>query len=43
MVERMQESVDKQFCTDDLIYALMDIMNIRFHDNKDVDKYSLFR
>lgn len=43
MVERMQESVDKQFCTDDLIYTLMDIMNIRFHDNKDVAKYSLFR
>ena len=43
IVERMRESVDKPFCTDDLIYTLMDIMNIRFHDNKDVAKYSLFR
>lgn len=43
MVERMQESIDKQFCTDDLIYTVMDIMNIRFHDNSDVARYTLFK
>lgn len=43
MVERMQESVNNKFCTDDLIYTVMDVMHIRFHDNDDVEKYSLFR
>ena len=42
LIGRMQESVDKHFCTDNLIYAVMDAMHIRFHDNNDVEKYTLF-
>lgn len=43
MYERMKESREKPFCTDRLIYAVMDVVGFRFADNNDVDKYSLFQ
>lgn len=43
MYERMKESREKPFCTDRLIYAVMDVAGFRFADNNDVDKYSLFQ
>ena len=42
VVERLKNSVDNEFCTGDLIYALMDIMGIRFLKNNDVESYSPF-
>lgn len=42
MYERMKESREKPFCTDRLIYAVMDVAGFRFASNNDVDKYSLF-
>ena len=41
-VERMRASIDKPFCTDKFIYAVMDVAGYRFADNDDVKKYSLF-
>lgn len=40
--KHIEESVNKKFCTDDLIYTLMDIVSVKFKDNNDVEKYSLF-
>lgn len=42
IVDRLRKSVDNDFCTGDLIYALMDIMGIRFKNNNDVESYSPF-
>ena len=39
---RIKQSVDKEFCTDKLIYAVMDAIECKFADNVDVEKYSLF-
>ena len=41
-MKRMRESVDNEFVTENFIYALMDIMGVRFKDNNDVEKYTLF-
>lgn len=41
-VSRMEKSLDHRFKTDDLIYTIMDIANISFPGNDDVQKYSLF-
>lgn len=42
VVDRLKKSTDNDFCTGDLIYALMDIMGIRFKYNHDVESYSPF-
>ena len=42
MIVRMEEAQNRTFCTSELIYTVMDIMGIRFHDNDDVNRYSLF-
>ena len=42
-VERIKASIDKPFCTDKFIYAVMDIAGYRFADNDDVKKYSVFQ
>lgn len=41
-IEKMKGCVDKPFNTEDFIYTIMDVANIRFSDNNDVEKYSLF-
>lgn len=43
MRKRMQNSLNNKFCTENLIYAVMDIIGIRFKNNEDVKKYSLFQ
>lgn len=40
--ERIQHAVNKAFCTDKFIYAVMDAVGIKFMDNDDVARYSLF-
>lgn len=42
-MELIKNSVDKPFRTDDLLYTLMDIVGVKFDDNQDMEKYSLFR
>lgn len=42
MPERIKQSVDKEYYTDKLIYAVMDAIGCKFADNDDVAKYSLF-
>lgn len=42
MIERIQESVEKQFNTEDLIYSLLDISGYRFKNNNDVERFSIF-
>lgn len=42
MYERMKASREQPFCTDKFIYAVMDVAGLRFEDNNDVNKYSLF-
>lgn len=42
-MELIKSSVDKPFRTDDLLYTLMDIVGVKFDDNQDMEKYSLFR
>ena len=42
MVARMEGALNRAFCTSELIYTVMDVMGIRFHDNDDVNRYSLF-
>ena len=42
-VERIRKAVNKPFCTDKFIYAVMDVAGYRFADNDDVETYSLFR
>ena len=41
-VERMKNSINKNFCTDNIIYTIMDIAGVRFKENKDVETFSLF-
>lgn len=43
MTRRIRESVDRKFRTDDLIYTVMDLVGVKFQDNDDVARYSLFR
>lgn len=42
MTARIRSAADKEFCTDRFIYAIMDAVGLRFVDNDDVYKYSLF-
>lgn len=41
--ERIIQNIDTSFRTDDMIYTIMDIIGIKFHENEDVSKYSLFK
>ena len=44
--ERMDDikrTLTKSFRTDDILYSVMDIMNVKFIDNDDVNKYSLLK
>ena len=41
--ERMRYTDNLPFCTDKLIYTVMDVAGFRFADNNDVDRYSLFQ
>lgn len=43
MVEKIQQNVNRTFCTDDMLYTIMDIAGVKFPDNDDVEKRSLFR
>ncbi len=43
LIKRMREAVHKDFCTDKLIYCIMDVAGFQFADNNDVDEYSLFQ
>ena len=43
LVKRMREAAHKDFCTDKLIYCIMDVAGYRFADNNDVENYSLFK
>ena len=40
--ERMKKAIEQPFCTDKLIYSVMDVAGYRFAGNNDVEKYSLF-
>lgn len=40
--ERIKKSRNKKFCTENIIYSLMDILGVKFQDNDDVNIYSLF-
>lgn len=42
MTARIRDAADKEFCTDRFIYAVMDAVGLRFADNDDVYRYSLF-
>ena len=42
LTERIRNAVNKEFCTDKFIYAAMDAAGLKFADNDDVAKYSLF-
>ena len=42
LFRRMKMSVAEDFCTDDIIYTIMDIAGVRFEENNDVETYSLF-
>ena len=39
---RIKNSVNKKYNTEDILYTIMDVMNVKFKDNDDVNKYSLF-
>jgi arylsulfatase len=42
LVERIKSSVDKPFMTDDLVYVIMDLMDVAFKGNeKEVEKYNI--
>ena len=43
LTEKIKQNNDKEFCTDDMIYTVMDIAGVKFSDNDDVEKRSLFR
>lgn len=43
MKRRMEKNLENEFCTENLIYAVMDIIGIRFKDNEDVKRYSLLQ
>ena len=42
LTERIKSSIDNEFCTDKLIYAVMDAARLKFADNDDVAIYSIF-
>lgn len=41
-VQRIEESTDRPYCSEDLIYTWMDIIGVKFTNIKDAVKYSLF-
>lgn len=43
MKERLNKNLDNTFCTENLIYTVMDILGIKFKQNEDVKKYSLLQ
>ena len=42
LAARIKNATKKEFCTDKLIYAVMDAVGLKFTDNNDVEKYSPF-
>lgn len=40
--EKIRNAEDREFCTDKFIFVVMDVEGIKFADNDDVHKYSLF-
>lgn len=42
-IEKMKSAMNKLFCTDKFIYAVMDVAGYRFVNNNDVEKYSIFQ
>lgn len=43
MRKRLKKNLDNKFCTENLIYTIMDILNIQFKNNEDVKRYSLLQ
>lgn len=43
MTKQIKDSISKNYNTEDILYSIMDIMGIKFSDNNDVIKYSLFQ
>ena len=41
-MHQIKTTLSKSFRTDDVLYTIMDIMGVKFADNDDVNKYSLF-
>lgn len=41
-MHQIKTTLSKSFRTDDVLYTIMDIMGVKFADNDDVKKYSLF-
>lgn len=41
LIERIQNSTNKKFNIEDIIYTLIDISGYKFKDNNDVEKYSI--
>lgn len=41
-VQQIRQAADRAFCTDKLIYAVMDVVGLTFSDNDDVARNSLF-
>ena len=41
-MHQIKTTLSKSFRTDDILYTIMDIMGVKFADNDDVKKYSLF-
>lgn len=39
--ERMKANINKDFCTDKLVYTVMDLMNVTFRSSDDVERFSL--
>jgi heptose-I-phosphate ethanolaminephosphotransferase len=42
IIEKIRNNTEKNYNTVNLIYTIMDILGIRFKENNDVEKYSLF-
>lgn len=39
----LSRNVNKEFCTEDILYILMDILGLELNDNRDVEKVSIVR
>ena len=40
-IDSLKENINKTYCTDNIIYTIMDIMGVKFENNEDVEKFSL--
>lgn len=40
--QRIRQNVNTDYCTDKLIYTVMDALGVRFNENDDVNRFSLF-